>query len=71
MSLSLVESNMDSPNQRFIYNEDNGEFRPEEDTSLCLAVGETSAAAGIYMFRSLTLELSSETEEKYKKMGNP
>ena len=62
----LVESNVDSPNQRFVYNEDDGEFRPEADTSLCLSAGETSAAAGIYMSRSLTLELSSETDVKLK-----
>jgi len=67
MSLSLVESNTDSPEQKFLYDEDSGEFRAEEDTNLCLAVGETSAAAGIYMFRTLSLELSSETEEKLKK----
>lgn len=65
-SLSLIESNIDSPKQRFIYDEDSGEFRPEENTNLCLAVGNTSAAAGIYMFRPLTLELSSEIEEKLK-----
>ncbi len=67
MGLSLIESNTDSPNQKFVYNEDTGEFNPEEDTSLCIAAGETSAAAGIYMSRSLTLELSSETEESLKK----
>lgn len=67
MSLSLVESNIESPEQKFVYNEDSGEFRPEEDTTLCLAVGATSATAGIYMFRSLTLEISSEIEEKFKK----
>ncbi|MFY0592956.1 hypothetical protein [Roseivirga sp.] len=67
MSLSLVESNTDSPDQRFVYNESSGEFNPEEDTSLCMAAGNTSAAAGIYMSRSLTLEISSETEENLKK----
>jgi len=67
MSLSLVESDIDSPQQKFIYNKESGEFNPEEDTNLCLAVGETSAAAGIYMFRTLTLELSSEKEEEFKK----
>lgn len=66
MSLRLVESNIELPQQKFVYNEDSGEFRPEQDTSLCLAVGETSAAAGIYLFRSLTLELSSEIEGKFK-----
>lgn len=67
MSLNLVESNTDSPEQKFIYYGDSGEFRPEADTSLCLAAGDTSAVAGIYMSRTLTLELSSETEELLKK----
>ena len=67
VSLILVESNTDTPDQRFVYNEDNGEFNAEEDTNLCLAAGDTSTAAGIYMSRSLTLELSSETEECLKK----
>ena len=66
MSLRLVESNMSSSDQKFIYNEDSGEFVPEANLTLCLAVGETSAAAGIYMSRSLTLELSSETDVKLK-----
>ena len=66
MGLRLVESDTSSSDQKFIYNEDNGEFVPEDDSTLCLAVGETSAAAGIYMFRSLTLELSSEIEGKFK-----
>ena len=39
---------------------------PEENLTLCLAVGETSRAAGIYMARSLTLELSSEKDVKLK-----
>ena len=66
MSLRLVESDTSSSDQKFIYNEDSGEFVPEEDLTLCIAVGETSAAAGIYMSRSLTLELSSETDVKLK-----
>ena len=66
MSLRLVDSDTSSSDQKFIYNEDSGEFVPEEDLTLCLAVGETSAAAGIYMSRSLTLELSSETDVKLK-----
>ncbi len=65
-SLSLIQSSPDSPNQRFVYNEDTGEFNPEMDTNLCLAAGDTSAVAGIYMSRSLTLERSSETEESLK-----
>ena len=66
MSLRLVESDTSSSDQKFIYNEDSGEFAPKEDLTLCLAVGETSAAAGKYMSRSLTLELSSETDVKLK-----
>ena len=67
MSLKLVESNTDSPDQRFLYNENSLEFKPEEDPDLCLAVGDTSAPAGIYMSRSLTLELSSGIEESLKR----
>ena len=67
MSLILVQSDTSSSDQKFIYNEDSGEFVPEDDPTLCLAVGETSAAAGIYMSRSLTLELSSETDVELKK----
>ena len=66
ISLRLVESNTSSSNQKFIYNENSGEFVPEEDLTLCLAVGKTSAAAGPFMSRSLTLELSSETDVKLK-----
>jgi hypothetical protein len=66
MSLKLGESNTSSSDQKFTYNEDSGEFVPEENLTLCLAVGETSRAAGNYMSRSLTLELSSETDVKLK-----
>ncbi len=66
MSLKLLESDTTSSDQKFIYNEDSGEFMPEEGLTLCLVVGETSRAAGIYMSRSLTLELSSETDVKLK-----
>lgn len=67
VSLILVESNTDTPDQRFVYNEDNGEFNAEENINLCIAAGNISTAAGIYMSRSLTLEISSETEESLKK----
>ena len=66
MSLRLLESDTSSTDQKFIYNEDSSEFVPEENLTLCLAVGETSAAAGSYMSRSLTLELSSEMDVKLK-----
>jgi len=66
MSLRLVESDTSSSDQKFIYNEDSGEFAPKKGLALCLAVDETSRAAGKYMARSLTLELSSETDVKLK-----
>ena len=66
MSLKLTESDTSSSDQKFIYNEDSGEFVPEQDLTLCLAVGETSATAGIYMSRTLTLKISSETDVKLK-----
>ena len=67
MSLSLIESNTDSTDQKFIYNEESGEFSPEQDMSLCIAVGATSTDAGIYMSRSLTLEVSETTDVLLKK----
>ncbi len=67
MSLNLVESNTNSVDQRFVYNEDSGEFNPEAAIDLCLSAGDTSAEAGIYMSRSLTLERSSETDKSLKK----
>ncbi len=67
MSLSLVESDVDSDDQKFVYLEESGEFRSMTDSELCLAAGSESSAAGIYMSRSLTLEVSSETETALKK----
>lgn len=66
MSLNLLEST-NSSDQKFVYNAETGEFVPQEDASLCLAAGDTSSAAGIYMSRSLTLERSSDTDENLKK----
>lgn len=66
MSLSLMEDKTDSFEQKFIYDVESGEFSPEWDSSLCLAAGATSANAGIYMSRTLTLELSSVTDKSLK-----
>lgn len=66
MSLSLMEDKTDSFEQKFIYDMESGEFRPEGYSSLCLAAGATSTNAGIYMSRTLTLELSSETDKSLK-----
>ena len=67
MSLSLVNSDSGSSDQKFIYYDESGEFRPEENNSLCLAAGGTSGTAGIYMFRSLTLEPVVNTDVSLKK----
>ncbi len=67
MTLSLVASDSDSPEQQFNYDMDSGEFRPVGDDALCLAVGSTSAAAGIYMSRSLSLAAVTTTDEILKK----
>ena len=67
MTLSLVDSEPDSSEQKFIYDDESGEFRPDGDNSLCHAAGATSAIAGIYMSRTLTLELVSDTDISLKK----
>ncbi len=67
MTLNLVDSDLSSSEQKFIYDDESGEFRPDSNNSLCLAVGETSTIAGIYMSRTLTLELVSDTDISLKK----
>lgn len=67
MELSLVNSDNGSSEQKFIYDDESGEFRPDGDNSLCLAAGATSGSAGIYMYRTLTLELVSDTDVSLKK----
>ncbi len=67
MTLSLVDSDPSSSEQKFIYDDESGEFRPDGNNNLCLAAGITSASAGIYMSRTLTLELISNTDVSLKK----
>lgn len=67
MTLSLVDSDPSSSEQKFIYDDESGEFRPDGNNNLCLAAGITSASAGIYMSRTLTLELVSDTDVSLKK----
>lgn len=67
MTLNLVESDSNSSNQKFTYNSESGEFIPEADDTLCLAVGATSASAGPYMSRTLSLEPIATTEVGLKK----
>ncbi|WP_158973597.1 hypothetical protein [Cellulophaga sp. L1A9] len=67
MTLSLVDSDPNSSEQKFIYHDESGEFRPDGNNNLCLAAGAISAVAGIYMSRTLTLELISNTDVSLKK----
>lgn len=67
MTLNLVQSDPNSSFQKFNYNLESGEFVPEDDNTLCLAVGATSASAGPYMSRTLSLEPTATTDESLKK----
>jgi hypothetical protein len=67
MSLSLITSDVSSSDQKFNYDEESGEFRPEGDDNLCIAAGTISSAAGIYMSRSLSLESVTSTDDRLKK----
>jgi len=66
MTISLVKSNSDSSEQKFVYDKRSGEFRPESNSNLCLVVAGTSDAAGPYMSRKLTLKPVLGTERKLK-----
>ena len=66
MTISLVKSDPESTEQKFIHDAESGEFRPQANSSLCLAVGDESDAAGPYMSRSLTLKPHASTERSLK-----
>ena len=66
MTISLIKSNSDSIDQKFIYDKQSGEFRPKSNPNLCLAVAESSDSAGPYMSRKLTLKPLTGTERKLK-----
>ncbi|MCP9235235.1 RICIN domain-containing protein [Lewinella sp. JB7] len=66
MKISLVESDPASSEQKFIYDKASGEFRPRDNTELCLAAGSESDDAGPYMSRTLTLQPSESTDKKLK-----
>ena len=65
-SLGLLDCSSASTQQLFTYHVDASEFRPESDSTLCLAVGETSRSAGPFMSRDLILANCESTEAKYK-----
>ncbi len=66
MTISLAKSEAGSSDQKFVYHESSGEFRPFADQKLCLAVDSTSESAGPYMSRKLTLKERESTEKKFK-----
>lgn len=66
MTISLVKSNPESSEQKFIYDNESGEFRPKENTKLCLVAGSESDDAGPYMSRTLSLQPRESTDKKLK-----
>ena len=66
MTISLVKSEPESSEQKFIYYRESGEFRPKENTELCLAAGSDSDDAGPYMSRTLSLQPTKSTDKKLK-----
>lgn len=66
MTISLVKSDPESSEQKFIYNKGTGEFSPKDDTKLCLAAGSESDDAGPYMSRTLSLQPIESTDKSLK-----
>ena len=66
MTISLIESDPESSEQKFIYDKESGEFRPKANTELCLAAGSESDDAGPYMSRTLSLQPRESTEKTLK-----
>ncbi|WP_066223308.1 ricin-type beta-trefoil lectin domain protein [Formosa haliotis] len=66
LTISLVKSDPESSNQKFVYTKETGEFSPKEEPSLCLAAGSESSNAGPYMSRSLTLQSRKTTDKSLK-----
>ncbi len=66
VSLGLMDCSTASSGQLFNYHADTLEFRPGENTSLCLAVGASSRSAGPFMSRDLQLVSCASTDPKFK-----
>ncbi len=66
MTISLVKSDTQSSEQKFIYDKESGEFRPKEDINLCLAAGSESDDARPYMSRTLSLQPIESTDKSLK-----
>jgi len=66
MIISLIESDTESSEQKFIYDTDSREFVPVDNTDLCLAVGDTTNEAGPFVSRILTIQPREGTDVKLK-----
>ncbi len=66
MTINLVKSIPESSEQKFIYHKETGEFRPKDNTNLCLVTGSESDDAGPYMSRTLSLQPRESTDKKLK-----
>ena len=66
-TFGLYNCNVESASQIFKFNSQNGEFHPQDNTDLCITVGETSKSAGPFMSRKLYLARCDKTIGKFKK----
>ena len=66
VSFDLLDCSSGSAAQSFSYDAGALEFRPEGDTSLCIAAGAQSRAAGPYMSRDLVLAPCASTDAALK-----
>lgn len=65
VTLDLLDCD-NSEEQQFVYNQDNMEFMPLADQSLCLAAGAASRSAGPFVSRTLNLAPCNSTEPSLK-----
>jgi hypothetical protein len=61
-SFDLLDCSPESAEQRFIYDAEALEFRPESDGNLCIAAGAESKSAGPFMSRVLELAPCESTD---------
>ncbi len=65
--LGLIKCSINSLRQKFHFKRETSEFRPKNDDTFCLVVGENSRSAGPFMARSLYLAPCNTTDPKYRK----
>lgn len=61
-SFDLLDCSPESAEQRFIYDAETLEFRPEGDHDLCIVAGAASKSAGPFMSRALELAACVSTD---------